>query len=186
MEKTFKKQLNTCYKELNKWLEKQLPTIMLILIFQLAFPHLTLAKGIEPLPELPYAAGRLEFLMNLESLTPSLFPEINLRDPQYTLNIWVTSYNSHPAQTDSSPCITASGFDLCAHNQENIIATNFLHLPFGAKVRLPELFGDQIFIVEDRMNARYENTMDIWMRDFNQSKAFGRKYTKVEILPFVR
>lgn len=186
MEKVFKKMLKTLYYKINHWLEKYLPVLMLVFILQLSFPHLTLAKGAESLPQLPLQAGRLEFFIEENTVSPSLFPEINLRDPQYTLSVWITAYNSHIAQTDSTPCITASGFNVCEHNQENIIATNFLYLPFGTKVRLPELFGDRVFTVEDRMNSRYGNTMDIWMKDFNQAKAFGRKYTQVEILPFVR
>jgi len=186
MKKTFIKLLKTLFYKINHWLEKNLPALMLVFILQLSFPHLALAKGTESLSQLPLQAGRLEFFIKEKITSPTLLPEIGLRDPQYTLNVWITAYNSHVSQTDSSPCITASGFNVCENNQENIIATNFLYLPFGTKVRLPELFGNRIFIVEDRMNSRYGNIMDIWMKDFTQAKAFGRKYTQVEILPFVR
>jgi len=92
----------------------------------------------------------------------------------------VTAYNSELGQTDNSPCITATGFDLCQHGQEDTIAANFL--PFGAKIRIPEIFGDKVFIVRDRMNQRHANRLDIWMLNKQAAKEFGVKLAKVEIL----
>lgn len=92
----------------------------------------------------------------------------------------VTAYNSEPAQTDDSPCITANGFDLCEHGIEDSIAANFL--PFGAKVRMPEIFGEKIFVVRDRMNARHKNKIDVWMLEKQDAKQFGVKLAKIEIL----
>jgi 3D (Asp-Asp-Asp) domain-containing protein len=92
----------------------------------------------------------------------------------------VTAYNSDPYQTDDTPCITANGFNLCDHGIEDTIATNFL--PFGTKIRIPELFGDRIFVVRDRMNARYKNNLDIWMKDKADAKKFGIKRVQIEIL----
>jgi len=92
----------------------------------------------------------------------------------------ITVYNSEAGQCDSSPCITANGFNVCEHGIEDTVAANFL--PFGAKVRIPELFGERIFIVRDRMNARYDNRLDIWMINKADAKQFGVKYAKVEIL----
>lgn len=91
-----------------------------------------------------------------------------------------TAYNSEAAQTDASPCITANGFNLCEHGIEDTVAANFL--PFGAKVRMPELFGDRIFIVRDRMNKRYQNRLDIWMVSKPQALKFGVRSVKIEIL----
>jgi len=98
----------------------------------------------------------------------------------YTKKTTITAYSSTPDQTDSTPCITANGFNLCKHGQENIIAANFL--PFGAKVRIPDHFGDKIFIVQDRMNSRYKNRVDIWMKNRSSAKQWGIKYAQVEIL----
>ncbi|MBU1130733.1 3D domain-containing protein [Patescibacteria group bacterium] len=186
MRKKFKKQLKIALKKIDIFAGKLLPILMLIFVINLCFPHVSMAKGTEPIPQLPLEAGRLEFLSEGEIISKSSFPEVELREPQYTYKIWLTAYNSRQAQTDATPCITASGFDLCEHNQEDIIATNFLNLPFGAKVRFPELYGDKIFIVQDRMNARYWLTADIWLKDYAQAKSFGRKWTSMEILPFVR
>ena len=92
----------------------------------------------------------------------------------------ITAYNSESGQTDNSPCITANGFNLCQHNIEDSVAANFL--PFGAKIRIPELFGDKIFIVRDRMNSRHYNRVDIWMADRNDAIQFGVKSAKIEVL----
>ena len=92
----------------------------------------------------------------------------------------ITAYNSEVVQCDASPCITANGFDVCEHGKEDTIAANFLK--FGTKVKIPELFGDHIFIVRDRMNNRYSDRIDIWMLNKQDAKEFGVKIAKIEIL----
>lgn len=95
----------------------------------------------------------------------------------------MTAYNSLPEQTDATPCITANGFDVCKHWTEDTIAANFLK--FGTKVRIPELFGDRIFIVRDRMNARYSDRVDIWMKDKQDARNFGKRTAKIEIVEVI-
>jgi 3D (Asp-Asp-Asp) domain-containing protein len=95
----------------------------------------------------------------------------------------ITAYNSDPAQTDDTPCITANGFDVCEHWQEDTIAANFLR--FGTKVRIPELYGDRIFVVRDRMNKRYPSRVDIWMKDKSDARSFGVKVVKIEVVEFI-
>lgn len=93
--------------------------------------------------------------------------------------IFVTAYSSTPDQTEGDPFITASG----ARVYDGVLAANFL--PFGTKVKLPELFGDKIFIVEDRMNARFKDTrIDIWFPDRSSAKEFGIQKTTMEILDY--
>lgn len=145
--------------------------VIISLLVNFNFPHLTVAQGLD----IPTASGQ-ENYFSLGSL-----PEIGEGLPYKTVKIWVSAYNSQPSQTDSSPCITASGLNVCERGAEDIIATNFMHLPFGAKVRFPELFGGKIFIVHDRMNVKYSNTMDIWLKDYDEAVSFGRQYTIVEI-----
>lgn len=110
---------------------------------------------------------------------PNTFPQSEKGEPRKTMKIAVTAYNSLPGQTDGSPCITANGFNLCKNNKQDQIAANFL--PFGTKVKFPELYGDQIFTVSDRMNARYWYHTDIWMRNYSDADKFGLKYTTIEI-----
>lgn len=88
-----------------------------------------------------------------------------------------TAYSSTPDQTDGDPFITASG----AYVYDGVLANN--SLAFGTKVKIPEIFNDKIFIVEDRMNERFDgNRIDIWFPDRASAKQFGVKETIIEIL----
>jgi 3D (Asp-Asp-Asp) domain-containing protein len=91
-----------------------------------------------------------------------------------------TAYSSEVAQTDSTPCITANGYDVCESGEENVIAANFLK--FGTKVKIPDLFGDRIFTVQDRMNARYTKRIDIWMTSKPRAIKYGIRTVKIEIV----
>ena len=92
----------------------------------------------------------------------------------------ITAYNSDVAQTDDSPCITANGFNVCQHGQEDTIAANFLK--FGTKVKIPELYGDRVFTVRDRMNVSHPNRVDIWMKNRTSAIKFGVKTAKIQVL----
>lgn len=92
----------------------------------------------------------------------------------------MTAYNSEPGQTDNSPCITANGFNVCEHGIEDTIAANFLK--FGTKVMIPELFGDRVFIVRDRMNKRYTDRVDIWMKDYDDAIKFGLRTATIQVI----
>jgi len=89
----------------------------------------------------------------------------------------VTAYSSTVWETDSDPFITAAGTWV----RDGIIANNLL--PFGTKVRMPEIYGDKIFVVEDRMNSRKGNYhFDIWFPSYWEAKEFGAQQTYIEIL----
>ena len=93
-----------------------------------------------------------------------------------TLLLWVTAYSSTPEETDDTPFITAKGTAV----RDGIIATNLL--PFGSQVKIPKLFGDKIFTVEDRMHRRKENFIDIWMPTKEDAEKFGINFTEVTVL----
>jgi len=107
-------------------------------------------------------------------------PESLAADIKFSKHITITAYNSEVGQTDDSPCITANGFDVCENGVEDTIAANFL--PFGAKIKIPELFGDRVFVVRDRMNRRFSNRVDVWMIEKQDAKQFGVKYAKIQVL----
>lgn len=92
----------------------------------------------------------------------------------------MTAYNSDPRQTDDTPCITANGFDVCEHGIEDTVAANFLK--FGTRIKIPELFGDRIFVVRDRMNKRYPDRVDIWLKDYDEAIRFGVRVAMIEVL----
>jgi len=94
-----------------------------------------------------------------------------------TIKMVATAYSSTPQQTDNDPFITAGG----TYVRDGTIANNLL--PFGTKIRIPELYGDKIFVVEDRMSSKkgYYH-IDIWFPSYWEAKDFGAKITYVEIL----
>ncbi len=93
-----------------------------------------------------------------------------------TLEFWVTAYSSTPEETDETPFITASGIQV----RKGIVATNML--PFGTLIKIPKYFGEQVFVVEDRMHERKENFIDIWMPSKDEAKNFGIHYTEILVL----
>lgn len=94
----------------------------------------------------------------------------------------VTAYNSEVGQCDSTPCITANGFNLCKNDKQNVIAANFL--PFGTMVKFPDYDPDTIYTVQDRMNARYTYRADIWMKTKPEAIKFGLQKLTMEIYKF--
>jgi len=115
---------------------------------------------------------------------PSLeYPVASERVPIQRMMVIATAYSSDVGQTDASPCIPSNGYNLCRHYElygsGNTIAANFL--PLETQVRLPELFGDKVFIVRDRMNERHEfGRIDVWMPSRVEAKKFGVKHLALE------
>jgi len=108
-----------------------------------------------------------------------LKPEIKIVK---THTVRATGYSSTPDQTDDTPFITASG----TYVRDGIIAANFYmngyRVPFGTLIRIPEIYGEKIFTVEDRMNNRYINNIDIWFPERSLAKEFGSKRVTIEII----
>ena len=98
------------------------------------------------------------------------------RNVNETRDVWVTAYSSTPEETDDSPFITASG----TYVRDGILATNLL--PFGTEVKIPDAFGNKIFVVEDRMHRRKTNNVDIWMPSKSEALQFGIRYATIEVL----
>ena len=88
----------------------------------------------------------------------------------------VTGYSSEEGQTDDTPFITASGNTV----RSGIVAANWL--PLGAKVRIPDVYGNQVFTVDDRMHPKNDEKMDIWFQSREEALKFGVKKLRVEIL----
>lgn len=98
-------------------------------------------------------------------------PEAEIR-----INVTVTGYSSTVEETDDTPFVTASNTIV----RSGIVAANFL--PFGAKIRIPEVYGDIVFVVEDRMNARHWRNVDIWFPSHPEAEEFGIRKTYIEIV----
>lgn len=114
-------------------------------------------------------------IMDAFSVQEASFPVAEDRTPSRTLSITVTAYTSDPAETDSTPTITASGTTV----RPGVIASN--DFPIGTRIRIPELFGNQVFVVEDRMNSRFRRRVDIWMEQKKVALAFGVRQARIEL-----
>ncbi len=94
-----------------------------------------------------------------------------------TVKMMATAYSSSVDETDDNPLITASGQTVA----DGIIANNML--PFGTKVRIPQLYGNKVFTVQDRMNSRKGNyQIDIWKASKQEARDFGAKVIEIQIL----
>jgi len=151
--------MRTILKSNNFWLKKA--TIALII--------LVLALNM-PIKEISAAWG-YDDVISGDSLMGT-----NQSLPQKTINIVLTGYSSTSDQTDDTPFITASNTRV----RDGIVAANFL--AFGTKVKIPSLFGDKVFTVEDRMARKHDNKMDIWFPERYLAKNFGIKEADVIIL----
>ncbi len=94
---------------------------------------------------------------------------------------YITAYNVGViAQTDNTPCIGASGDNLCQLVEQNInvCAANFV--PLGTYL---EIEGVGRCKVLDRMNARYISRVDIAMGpdEIVKAERFGLRYKKIGI-----
>ena len=102
------------------------------------------------------------------SALPAIAPE--------TKTVWVTAYTSDPAETSDHPLITASGGMV----YDGEVAANFL--PFGTRIQIPSLFGNKVFVVEDRTSAKFSGRVDIWMSTIGKAIDFGIRHAQIVIL----
>tara|TARA_R100000544_G_C2204797_1_gene48702 strand:+ start:152 stop:517 length:366 start_codon:yes stop_codon:yes gene_type:complete len=89
--------------------------------------------------------------------------------------VHATVYNAVPAQTNSDPGHTASMFELDLSNpyKHKIIAVSrdlLKNFPMHTKVRVSGTKYDGVYIVEDKMNKRYTNRIDLLI---NQEMQIG-------------
>lgn len=157
---------------------KKITTIKNILLL-----GVLLVQNLFPSPAL---SAKTSFLADFKEkeLTISESPEGKLfhirkgvKAPSKTVLTVLTAYSSTPDQTDDDPFIAASGKRV----YDGMVAANWL--PLGTKIKIPSLYGDKIFTVDDRMNARYGyGRMDIWMGAPRAVvKSFGVKRAVVEV-----
>ncbi len=93
-------------------------------------------------------------------------PVIPERKVKSTKVVAATAYSSDVRQTDAHPFRPAMAMDfrevVAQKGEVNCIAHNDLRL--GTEVRFPELFGNKVYTVCDRMNVRYtgHNRVDFY------------------------
>lgn len=138
-------------------------------------PIVVLAKSESEIPV--FSQKSQELVMSATYTERMFYPKTKVELPDKKILAVITAYSSTVDQCDDDPFIAASGKRV----YDGMIAANFL--PFGTQVKIPSLYGDKIFTVDDRMNARYGyGRMDIWMdAPRSEVNAFGVKRVEIEI-----
>ncbi|OGY63085.1 MAG: hypothetical protein A2745_01535 [Candidatus Harrisonbacteria bacterium RIFCSPHIGHO2_01_FULL_44_13] len=149
--------------------------IGIIFIFALTLPTTFAGQLYIVAPVFGEETNILDILSNQIAVS-SLSGDMPFFNNSARMNVVVTGYSSTHDQTDSTPFITASGKRV----RDGIIAANFLK--FGARIQIPEIFGDKIFVVEDRMARRFSDRVDIWFPDRATALKFGKKEVEIVIL----
>ena len=168
--------MRTILKYGSYWLNKAvIALIILVLALNMQIKEADAAWSFEDISAL--IEGRTKGIYNLPliiggdsimGVNQSLAPKM--------INVVVTAYSSTPDQTDSTPFITASN----TRTRDGVIAANFL--AFGTKVKIPGIFGDKVFTVEDRMAKKHDGKIDIWFPERVLAKRFGVQEADVIIL----
>lgn len=127
-------------------------------------------------PHLSTHAGTTTAMAVTASTAQAPAAQASLPVVEKTLNLKITAYTSTEEETDDTPFITADG----SYVHDGVVATNLL--PFGTKIMIPSLFGDKVFTVNDRMNKKFQNNLDIWMADRTDAIIFGARTAKVVVL----
>ena len=98
-------------------------------------------------------------------------------------NLYVTSYRSTVSQTDDSPYITSIGDRVGTHG----VAVS-PDLRKSGKVK----YGDWLYLdgigfkkVNDVMNARHVNRLDVWVPNYQKEKEFDKKFRGKKIKVYI-
>lgn len=133
-----------------------------------------------PVDRLRITLERVPDELGIRQRIAAFFREVRLRAvgpalprPGARYRVTAVAYSSTVDQTDLTPCITAAG----TYVRHGVVATNFL--PLGTQLRI----GDELYVVEDRMNERYNGKyiVDIWHPTREQAQAFGAQLIEIEI-----
>jgi len=146
-------------------------------IVPLLFPQYSVASQIDWLG--PEKTDDLKKAIDITSFNYSL-PKIPSKQFEIKKTIYttVTAYSSSVDECGADPFTMASGdrvFDGAIAHQ---------YLPFNTKVRFPEVFGEKIFVVKDRLGPQFTSYyhVDMWVHSKVEAKAWGARVVKMEIL----
>lgn len=89
-----------------------------------------------------------------------------------------TAYNAVPEQTDSTPCTTASGYEICNQGTFPRIAASNLYR-FGTVL---DVEGYGRFTVEDRTAGKYSNRIDLLFETYEEAIQFGKKELEYRVI----
>lgn len=84
-----------------------------------------------------------------------LMPRYLLVGPQRTIYLaHVTGYNTVPAQTDNTPCVGASGVNICGRRDA-------IACPREIKLGTVVIISDKRYVCEDRTAPKFDGRFDI-------------------------
>ena len=112
-------------------------------------------------------------ILNVDQV--ALAPEI-ARTPDIYIETYVTGYNTVPAQTDQTPCISASGANICGR-QDTVACPPILR--HGSLV---EIKG-KTYVCKDRMARKYRTRFDINCDKDMRCPYQVTGWTSVKVLP---
>ncbi|MCX6813944.1 MAG: hypothetical protein NT078_01920 [Candidatus Azambacteria bacterium] len=168
--------MHTILKYGSYWLNKAIiALIILVLAFNAQIKETDAAWSLEDIAAL--VENSAEDICNLPLIIggDSIMGMNELLPPKI-MSVILTAYSSTPDQTDDTPFITASN----SRVHDGVVAANFL--TFGTKVKIPAIFGDKVFTVEDRMAKKHDDKIDIWFPERYLAKNFGIKEADIVIL----
>jgi hypothetical protein len=88
---------------------------------------------------------------------------------------WTTGYNTVREQTDSTPCISANGQNICG--VKNVVACP-RWIDLGTQVKI----GDKYYWCVDRLATKYDDRFDIsFDKDIQGALEYGKQYKEVII-----
>lgn len=103
-------------------------------------------------------------------------PDVPENAPSTILLAQTTAYNTLEAQTDSTPCISASGDNICGRT-DVVACPN--HLPFGTMIEI----GEMTYVCLDRTHPRFGNRFDIsFDKDYQGAIEYGLRTVEVKVL----
>lgn len=161
----------------------KIPTIILICVMLSAFGYWTalertlrldesvsiradLAEAIRERDRLDVQLERDEYLISL------ILPGWDRSAPVLSKEVTVTAYTSRPEETDSTPYITACNTPV---QVGGIAVSRDLFEELGGCGASLTLSGYGALFVNDKMNARFKDTVDIWSGDLEAAELHGPK-----------
>lgn len=134
-------------------------------------------KSVSPAQPVSAAAARAQGVTRASSS--------GLRSTGRSAMVHSTAYNSTPGQTDSTPFVTATGTRV----RSGVVALSrdlLGRFPYGTRLTIEDLSGryssylrGRVFIVEDTMNVRIGNTVDIWMVSRGEAMSWGNRNIRI-------
>lgn len=157
------------------WIRPALALGTLInLTYHLFFPQFAFAAQTQPVLDFTYDK---ELAVRYQAQQAKFEALTRVRQEVAAHYHIITAYSSTPRQTDNDPFTTASGTRV----RDGIVAANAL--PFGTKIMIPDLFGQKVFTVQDRMAPKNAHKIDIWFPSTQQALQFGVRKARILVIP---